>query len=276
MIYLSGITLAILSLQNQLTLLDALATARQNGATVVFDPNLRPRLWDSHDTMRQTIMAAAGVSDILLPSFDDEATFFGDATPDDTVRRYADAGAPLVVVKNGGNEAAYLRDGQLSHFTPPRVANAVDTTAAGDSFNAGFLATYLETGNLDASMAAAPIQSSAGRSRTTWPTTTIAGGCSLDAATSSAARESVVSSTCCASVDASVTNATGSSASRPACISREAIVAICFIAMYMMMTWLPRATPSQSIRSGTTPDESCPVRKVTVWLVSRWVTGMPA
>jgi 2-dehydro-3-deoxygluconokinase len=152
-IYLSGITLAILPLQHRVTLFDALAAARQNGATVVFDPNLRPRLWDSHDTMRQTIMAAAGVSDILLPSFDDEATFFGDATPDDTARRYADAGAALVVVKNGAGEAACLRDGQLSHFTPPGVTDVVDTTAAGDSFNAGFLATYLETGNLDASMA---------------------------------------------------------------------------------------------------------------------------
>jgi len=153
-IYLSGITLAILPLQHRLTLFDALATARQRGATVVFDTNLRPRLWDSHDTMRQTIMTAAGVSDILLPSFDDEATFFGDATPDDTARRYADAGAPLVVVKNGGNEATCLRGAQLSHFTPPKVASIVDTTAAGDSFNAGFLATYLDTGNLDDSMVA--------------------------------------------------------------------------------------------------------------------------
>lgn len=154
LIYFSGITLAILSSQSRQALFAALATARQNSATVVFDPNLRPRLWDSLDTMRQTIMAAASVSDILLPSFDDEATFFGDATPDDTARRYADAGAPLVIVKNGGSEAACLRDGKLSHFTPPGVAHVVDTTAAGDSFNAGFLATYLETGNLDVSMAA--------------------------------------------------------------------------------------------------------------------------
>jgi len=154
LIYFSGITLAILSPCSRSTLFDALATARQNGATVVFDPNLRPRLWDGQDTMRQTIMQAANVSDILLPSFEDEATFFGDAAPDETARRYAGAGVPLVVVKNGGDEAVCLAKGEISRFTPAKVENVVDTTAAGDSFNAGFLASYLKTGNLDAAMSA--------------------------------------------------------------------------------------------------------------------------
>ena len=154
LIYFSGITPAILSAHTRLTLLGALASARRNGATVVFDPNLRLRLWDSPDTMRQTIMAAAAVSDILLPSFDDEATFFGDATPEDTTRRYAGVGVRLVVVKNGGDEAVSLFEGKISRFTPAKVADVVDTTAAGDSFNAGFLATYLESADLDAAMAA--------------------------------------------------------------------------------------------------------------------------
>ncbi|MDP2734539.1 MAG: PfkB family carbohydrate kinase, partial [Hoeflea sp.] len=52
-IYFSGITLAILSPQSRLRLLGSLAAARRNGATVAFDPNLRPRLWDTAETMRQ-------------------------------------------------------------------------------------------------------------------------------------------------------------------------------------------------------------------------------
>jgi len=103
--------------------------------------------------MRQTVMAAAKVSDILLPSFEDEATFFGDATPDDTARRYAGAGAPLVVVKNGGGDILSLSAGQTGSFSPALIDNVVDTTAAGDSFNAAFLAAYLEAGNLDLAIA---------------------------------------------------------------------------------------------------------------------------
>ena len=153
-IYFSGITLAILSPGSRTILFDAVADAREKGAMVVFDPNLRPRLWDSLDTMRQTIMQAAGVSDILLPSYEDEATYFEDFAPDDTARRYAGAGAAVVIVKNGADEAVCLRDGQTSRFTPPSVADIVDTTAAGDSFNAGFLAEYLGSGNLQEAMAA--------------------------------------------------------------------------------------------------------------------------
>ena len=55
-----------------------------------------------------------------------------------------------------------------------------------------------------------------------------------------------------------------------------AMVRRCFIAMYMTITGEPRATAAQSIVSGTRPDALCPVRKVTAWLMSRWVTGMPA
>lgn len=153
-IYFSGITLAILSPCSRSTLFDALEAARKNGGMVVFDPNLRPRLWENAETMRQTIMQAAAVSDIVLPSYEDEATFFADTTADDTARRYAGAGAALVVVKNGADEAVCLCDGETSRFTPPRVNDVVDTTAAGDSFNAGFLADYLEHRDLDKAMAA--------------------------------------------------------------------------------------------------------------------------
>ncbi|WP_394688125.1 sugar kinase [Hoeflea sp.] len=153
-IFFSGITIAILSPAHRRTLLESLADARKNGATIAFDPNLRPRLWNDPETMRNTVMAAARVSDIVMPSFDDDALAFGDRTTQETAQRYADAGVPLVIVKNGDGPMIAMKKGRIETFTPTPVTEIVDTTAAGDSFNAGFLASYLDSQDLPRALAA--------------------------------------------------------------------------------------------------------------------------
>lgn len=143
--YLSGITLAILSEAARDTLSAALAQARASGTTLVFDPNIRPALWPDPAQMRAAITSMAGAADIVLPSFDDEARHFGDATPEATARRYREAGAGLVVVKNGPEPMVTLDTGQTDPtLHPVTAAEVVDSTAAGDSFNAGFLARRLQ------------------------------------------------------------------------------------------------------------------------------------
>jgi 2-dehydro-3-deoxygluconokinase len=141
--YVSGITLAILPDADRPTLLEALARARSLGTIVVFDPNLRPRLFPSIAAMRETVTAAARHADVVLPSFEDEQTHFGDASPEATAHRYAALGAPLVVVKNGPGEIVAAEKDRLSRHAAVKAASVVDTTAAGDSFNAGFLAARL-------------------------------------------------------------------------------------------------------------------------------------
>ncbi|PTX56319.1 2-keto-3-deoxygluconate kinase [Litoreibacter ponti] len=141
-VYVSGITLAVLEGPGRDNLFAALKAARAGGALVAFDPNLRPRLWPDTDTMCAAVMEAAALSDIALPSFEDEASFFGDADPQATLDRYAGAGARTVIVKNGEGAIVYLHQGAQGSFTPAPVAQVVDTTAAGDSFNAGILAHF--------------------------------------------------------------------------------------------------------------------------------------
>ena len=142
--YWSGITLAILSNQDRLTLIEALGQFAGKGGTVVFDPNLRPRLWDNPETMRGWVHRAAAVSDLCLPSFEDEATWFGDADPTATAKRYQAEGARRVIVKNGSEDVTFAgSSGEVSRFSVPSVEQVVDTTAAGDSFNAGYLASEL-------------------------------------------------------------------------------------------------------------------------------------
>ncbi|WP_420409357.1 sugar kinase [Hoeflea sp.] len=148
LIYFSGITVAILPPSERQALLAAIAEARANGATIAFDPNLRPRLWENAETMRAAVMDAAAVSDILLPSFEDEASIFGDLDTHATAQRYSGQGAPLVIVKNGAGEMLAMHNGDTERFVPDPVTSIVDTTAAGDSFNAAFLADYLRSGHL--------------------------------------------------------------------------------------------------------------------------------
>ncbi|MDK3074706.1 sugar kinase [Sedimentitalea sp. JM2-8] len=138
-VYFSGITLAILSHEDCELFLGNLRARMKPGARVAFDPNLRPHLWDDADRMRRVISRAAGLSDIVLPSFDDECRNFGDAAPEDTARRYGALGADQVVVKNGPLPTLLLNKGGMQDFPVPPVEGVVDTTAAGDSFNGAYL-----------------------------------------------------------------------------------------------------------------------------------------
>jgi 2-dehydro-3-deoxygluconokinase len=153
--YFSGITLAILPPEDRERLLEVLSNFRRDGGVVVFDPNLRMRLWPSVAEMTANVMTAAATSDIVLPSFEDEAEWFGDANPEATAQRYANAGASTVIVKNGPGEIIALQDGTTTTHAPVMVDQIVDTTAAGDSFNAGFLANWTQGRATDQSIDAA-------------------------------------------------------------------------------------------------------------------------
>jgi 2-dehydro-3-deoxygluconokinase len=138
-IYLSGITIAILAPEKRALLNELLV-----GKRVVFDPNIRPRLWESPQAMRDAITDTARRASILLPSFDDEAAAFGDASPEATAQRYAALGVAEVVVKNGEKNPAVLFDGEAVQVPAPVPVKPTDTTGAGDSFNAGYLAARLD------------------------------------------------------------------------------------------------------------------------------------
>ncbi|MTI05075.1 sugar kinase [Roseibium denhamense] len=152
LVYFSGITLAILPPDGRKNFLNALKSARSGGTKTAFDPNLRPRLWEDANSMRSVVTEAASVCDYVMPSFEDELAHFGDAAPSATAERYLSAGATMVVVKNGPEDVLCAGDDWQKSFQPANVSGIVDTTAAGDSFNAAFLAEHLTSGDVDKSV----------------------------------------------------------------------------------------------------------------------------
>ena len=152
LVYFSGITLAILPPADRSRFLTVLRQFRSGGGIIVFDPNLRPTLWASPDEMTQAVMQAAAVSDIALPSYDDEAHWFGDGSPEATLQRYAAAQVGCCIVKNGSDRILAGDGGQRMICDPIQDVTLVDSTAAGDSFNAGFIAARLQGADLRAAV----------------------------------------------------------------------------------------------------------------------------
>jgi 2-dehydro-3-deoxygluconokinase len=155
LIHLSGITLAILAPDARVNLHSALKEAREAGSIISFDPNIRPRLWASSEECRDAINAMLGISDIVLPSFDDEASLWGDRSPAETVARLAGHGIGEVIVKNGASPVHVRIDGQEAIIPTPEVKDIRDTTGAGDAFNAGYLAARLTGKTMSAAIASA-------------------------------------------------------------------------------------------------------------------------
>jgi 2-dehydro-3-deoxygluconokinase len=143
LVYFSGITLAILDAGSRATLIEAMKIARAAGALVAFDPNYRPRLWNSAEEARAATTEALAVADLALPTFPDEQMLFGDKNPEETGARIGDAGVKEIVVKDGAKDAFWSRAGQSGWAKAVAVASPLDTTGAGDGFNGGYLAARL-------------------------------------------------------------------------------------------------------------------------------------
>jgi 2-dehydro-3-deoxygluconokinase len=144
LIYFSGITLSLYSNNGLGRFLAVIEVARKEGAKVAFDGNFRPRGWKGDLTRTRTVfMEALKRVDVALPTFDDEAVLWGDPSPEATVQRLHAFGIAEIVVKNGPN-SALVAAGARQQFVPvPEVVVPIDTTAAGDSFNAAYLAARL-------------------------------------------------------------------------------------------------------------------------------------
>jgi 2-dehydro-3-deoxygluconokinase len=144
LVYFSGITLSLYSNTGIGRFLALIEAARRQGVKVAFDGNFRPRGWRGDLARTRTVfIEALKRVDIALPAYDDEAVLWGDPSPEATVERLKAFGIGEIVVKNGPN-SALVATAASSEFIPvPEVVVPIDPTAAGDGFNAAYLAARL-------------------------------------------------------------------------------------------------------------------------------------
>ncbi|MCL4766820.1 MAG: sugar kinase [Hyphomicrobiaceae bacterium] len=141
LVYFSGVTLSLYSARGLDRLAAALEAAKGAGARVAMDSNYRPRGWGGdHERVGRTLERFWRLADIALPTLEDEQALWGDTGAEATSQRLHGLGIPEVVVKMGAAGAYVSYGGEQRHVPARSAIVPVDTTAAGDSFNAAYVA----------------------------------------------------------------------------------------------------------------------------------------
>ena len=118
--------------------LAAISAAREAGAIVSFDPNLRFPLWPDRDMLRGTVLQFLPLSNILKIS-DEELEFLTGTADIEAALPQLFVGDVQLVLYTCGSSGAHAYTRTAHGFAPCRKVRAVDTTGAGDGFIGSFL-----------------------------------------------------------------------------------------------------------------------------------------
>jgi 2-dehydro-3-deoxygluconokinase len=142
LVYLSGVTLAIIGEAGRTVVQELLVEAQAAGAAIAFDPNHRPQLWQSASEAQSAIEAVIPFCRYISCAVSDLAGLYGegaDAKADEWAARGAE-----VVLRDDRHVVTVRAAGTALRLAPDVKVSALDTTGAGDAFNAGYLYARLD------------------------------------------------------------------------------------------------------------------------------------
>jgi 2-dehydro-3-deoxygluconokinase len=139
-VFFSGITLAILDKNTRADFWNFIDWLKAEGTQIIFDPNYREKLWSSPEDARAQYDLAFKASNLLLPGVDDFHQLYNLHTSAAVCDFLMPYNIDEIIIKNGAESVIY--QSSTEQFSVPiiPVAQVVDTTAAGDSFNGSYLA----------------------------------------------------------------------------------------------------------------------------------------
>jgi len=140
-IYLSAITLSLYGGEGRARLFAALKRAREAGARFAFDTNFRARGWPDLDVARAVFQEAFAAADIVLASTEDLLPLYPSVTNEAVLGRIP--GTEVVLKLSEPASIVRLEGVPYPIKAKPVEAAVVDTTAAGDSFAAAYVAARL-------------------------------------------------------------------------------------------------------------------------------------
>ncbi len=140
------------------------------GETILaFDLNVRRRLWEDVRDLIGPFQELAPLLDVLFVTDEDDAILFGQRPAGEALEDYARRGFRQIVFRRGGAPTLVKKESESFGVPVPHVTKIVDTTGAGDGFNAGFITAMLrhhasyECAAMGNATAAASLESRGGR-----------------------------------------------------------------------------------------------------------------
>ena len=115
-----------------------------NEVPVFFDPNLRPRLWESEERMKYVINEIAYMSDYFLPGISEAQRLTGFQSVEKIAQHYLIHGTKNIVIKLGAEGAYFATKEGTGTIKGFMVKEVVDTVGAGDGFAVGLMSSLLE------------------------------------------------------------------------------------------------------------------------------------